>query len=76
LVDESLRTIADVARFLSFTEKTAYRLAQGGQIPAFKVGWVWRFREAEIQSWLEEHRQPHAVGTRKKSKRSMKRRGK
>lgn len=30
-------------------DKAAYRLAQSSRIPAFKVGWVWRFREAELE---------------------------
>jgi excisionase family DNA binding protein len=74
VVDESLLTITDVARFLNVTDKTAYRLAQSGRIPAFKVGWIWRFREAEIRSWLEKHRQPDAAGA--KAKRSRRRRAK
>jgi excisionase family DNA binding protein len=74
VVDETLWTIADVARFLSVTEKTAYRLAQSGRIPAFKVGWVWRFREVEIRSWLEAHRQPDETGAKKEAKRSRRRR--
>jgi excisionase family DNA binding protein len=78
VVDESLLTITDVARFLSVTDKTAYRLAQSGRIPAFKVGWIWRFREAEIRSWLEKHRQPDAAGAKakKQAKRSRRRRAK
>ena len=61
MADESLWTIADVARFLQVTEKTVYRLAQSGRIPAFKLGWAWRFREAEIHGWVEDQRRPQAA---------------
>lgn len=48
-VDEPLWAIADVARFLSVSEKSGHRLAQTGRIPDFKEGPVWGFREAEIR---------------------------
>lgn len=56
LVDEKLWTIGELARFLGVTRKTLYRLVQRGRIPAFKIGWMWRFREIEIHQWLEGHR--------------------
>jgi excisionase family DNA binding protein len=56
--------------------KAAYRLAQSGRIPAFKVGRVWRFREAEIWSWLDARRQPDAAGAKKEAKRWRRRRAK
>lgn len=70
VVDESLLAIADVAGFLSIPENTSYRLAQSGRIPAFMVGWVWRFREAETWNCLDEHRQSDSAGAKKEAKRS------
>ena len=46
-------TIREVAEYLKLTEKTAYRLAAGGEIPGFKVGGAWRFRKADIDLWIE-----------------------
>lgn len=46
-------TIKDVAAYLKLTEKTAYRLAAEGKIPGFKVGGSWRFRQTEIDKWIE-----------------------
>jgi len=45
-------TIKQVADYLKVTERTIYRLAAGKQIPAFKVGGSWRFRKADIDSWI------------------------
>ncbi len=46
-------TIKEVAAYLKLKEKTAYRLAAEGKIPGFKVGGSWRFRQAEIDKWIE-----------------------
>lgn len=45
-------TIAQVAELLQLSEKTIYRLAQQGEIPAFKVGGSWRFRASDIDQWV------------------------
>lgn len=46
-------TVREVAAYLKITEKTAYRLAAEGKIPAFKVGGAWRFKANEIDAWIE-----------------------
>lgn len=53
---DELITIKDVAEFLQIAEKTIYRMAADGKIPAFKVGGSWRFRRKEIEKWLESRR--------------------
>ncbi|MBX9726628.1 MAG: helix-turn-helix domain-containing protein [Rickettsiales bacterium] len=56
MVKPELITIKEVADFLQIAEKTVYRLAAEGKIPAFKVGGAWRFNRKEIQNWLEKQR--------------------
>ncbi len=46
-------TLKQVADFLKVTERTIYRLAAAGKIPAFKVGGTWRFSRAEINQWIQ-----------------------
>ena len=46
-------TIKEVAEYLKVTERTLYRLAQEGGIPAFKVGSSWRFKRTDIDEWIE-----------------------
>ncbi len=53
---DELITIKDVAKFLQIAEKTIYRMAADGKIPAFKVGGSWRFKRKEIENWLESQR--------------------
>ncbi len=45
-------TLRDVADLLKLSEKSIYRRAQRGEIPAFKVGGTWRFRRRDIESWI------------------------
>jgi excisionase family DNA binding protein len=47
-------TIKDVAGYLRLKEKTVYALAARGEIPGFKIGGSWRFRQSDIDDWIEE----------------------
>ena len=53
MTDEIL-TLKEVAEYLKLAEKTAYRLAADGKLPGFKVGGSWRFKQADIESWIED----------------------
>ena len=50
--ESGILTIKDVAEYLKVTERTIYRLAAAKKIPGFKVGGMWRFRQADIDSWI------------------------
>jgi len=45
--------IKEVAALLRVAEKTAYTLAQTGELPGFKVGGQWRFRVRDIEAWID-----------------------
>ena len=51
-VEGEILTLDEVAAYLKAGKKTAYRLAQQGQIPGFKLGGTWRFRRAELDRWI------------------------
>ncbi len=48
-----IMTIKEVATYLKLKEKTAYRLAAEGKLPGFKVGGSWRFKQDDIEQWIE-----------------------
>ena len=50
--DSEILTLDDVAVYLKAGKKTVYRLAQQGEIPAFKLGGTWRFRRSELDHWI------------------------
>jgi len=45
-------TLDEVAAYLKAGKRTVYRLAQQGEIPAFKLGGTWRFRRTELDRWI------------------------
>lgn len=45
-------TIEEVARYLRVSERTVYDWAQKGEIPAGKIGTVWRFKKSEVENWV------------------------
>ena len=47
-------TVEEVASLLKLTKVTIYRMAKAKEIPAMKVGKVWRFPEEEIEAWISE----------------------
>jgi excisionase family DNA binding protein len=56
LADDAILTIPEVAALLRISEKSAYKLAQAGELPGFKVGNQWRFRRAELDGWIDDPR--------------------
>jgi excisionase family DNA binding protein len=52
--EDEILTLDEVAAYLKAGKRTVYRLAQNGEIPAFKLGGTWRFRRSELDSWIAE----------------------
>jgi len=50
-------TLDEMAAYLKIGKRTLYGLAAKGEIPAFKVGGVWRFRRGEIDQWIADQTQ-------------------
>jgi len=55
MVDQ-IMTVREVADYLKVNDRTIYRMAAAGKIPAFKVGASWRFKSSEINDWIESER--------------------
>ena len=53
-MSSEILTIEEVARYLRVSERTVYEWAQKGEIPAGKIGTVWRFQKDDIESWVDE----------------------
>ena len=54
IVGDDILTIEEVAKYLRVSERTVYDWAQKGEIPAGKIGTVWRFKKSEIEKWVNE----------------------
>lgn len=53
---EEVLTIKDVAALLKVGEKTIYSMAQGGELPAFKVRGQWRFSRKDLDAWMVQQK--------------------
>lgn len=53
-MEREILTIKEVAEYLHVNERTMYRLANKGEVPAFKVANAWRFKKEEIERWIAE----------------------
>ena len=46
--------VDEVARYLRVVPDTIYRKARRGEIPAIKMGKVWRFPKETLDKWLND----------------------
>ncbi len=60
MADAAVLTIREVAELLKVDAKTVYRLVRGRRLPGFKVAGTWRFKNTDLDQWIE--RQKEAVG--------------
>jgi PTS system nitrogen regulatory IIA component len=54
MLDEDILTLEEVAKYLRVSERTVYEWAQRGEVPAGKIGTVWRFRKCDIVAWVND----------------------
>jgi excisionase family DNA binding protein len=54
---EKLLSIEEVAEILSLEYKTIYRLVRGGELPAARIGRVYRVNRADLAAFLEQQKQ-------------------
>jgi nitrogen PTS system EIIA component len=53
-VPDSILTIRQLAEYLMVSEKTVYRMLERNELPAIRLGAQWRFRQGDIDSWLND----------------------
>ena len=49
-------TTEEVLEYLQVNLRTVYRLIKAGQLPAVRVGRLWRFRKSDVDAWLDRQR--------------------
>lgn len=54
---EKLITIDELAQYIRVSSRTLYRMLDEGELPfAIKLKGSWRFRESDVQDWLESQK--------------------
>jgi excisionase family DNA binding protein len=62
-------TIKDVAEYLKVNERTIYRLAASGELPGFKIGNSWRFKQSELEQYItSQHNRSNLSESKNESK--------
>ena len=56
----SFMTTDEVLDYLKVNPRTIYRLIHRGDLPAVRVGRQWRFRQSDVDAWLDRQRL-HAI---------------
>lgn len=51
---KEILTVKEVAEYLRMNQMTIYKMAQKGEIPAFKIASNWRFHKEKIDEWLNQ----------------------
>lgn len=65
-MSDPILTIKDVANYLKVNERTIYRLAASGELPGFKVGNSWRFKQNELEQYIAaRHNRANVSDTKK-----------
>jgi excisionase family DNA binding protein len=62
-MDETFLTTEEVLEYLQVNLRTVYRLIKAGKLPAVRVGRQWRFRKADLDTWLDSQRPPGRTGS-------------
>ncbi len=52
----SFLTTEEVLTYLHVNPRTIYRLIRTGELPAVRIGRQWRFRESDLNDWIERQR--------------------
>ena len=66
-MDTDILTVEELRSYLKVPKPTLYALAQGGRIPAAKVGKHWRFRKSLIDEWLNAQKGTQPVRRRSRN---------
>ena len=50
--NRDIMDLKEVAEYLHIHPATVYKYARAGKIPAFKIGYDWRFHKKIIDEWI------------------------
>jgi PTS system nitrogen regulatory IIA component len=56
---DTLLTLEEVSKYLRVSERTVKAWATSGKLPGGKLGGSWRFRQGDIQEWVNKQLTPH-----------------
>lgn len=54
--EEIMLTLKEVAECVKVNERTVYRWVINGELPAYKLGKIWRVKPSELDLWINKNR--------------------
>lgn len=70
-MNEQAVKLPEIAALIDASPEKVYRMAQRGEIPAFKVGREWRFFPSKVIAKLEAPRDPWVQSARSRSRKRV-----
>ena len=64
MASEEILEVKEVARILKVSTRTVIRLAERGELTAFKIGDLWRFRRSDVDDYIRQQIQRRQQGER------------
>ena len=61
-----LITVYELANYFRVDRFTIYRMVYRGELPVIKIANLWRFKEKDINKWIEKNKKYKIKGKRKK----------
>ena len=68
---KELLSVADLSEYLNIKKSTIYRLVENGKLPHYRICRLIRFKQSDVDSWVEAHRVKEIAG-KDKTKRAVK----
>lgn len=65
LTDDRWLSVDEIAAYLGIKRDTVYKWIERKQMPAHKVGSLWKFKRDEIDDWIRNGKAAEPHGTRK-----------
>ncbi len=47
-------SVEEIAQHLGVSKETVYRWLEKGQIPAHRLGKLWKFKPSEVDDWIKK----------------------
>lgn len=54
MASEEILEVKEVAKSLKISTRTVIRLAERGDLVAFKIGDLWRFRRSDVENYIQQ----------------------
>ena len=62
MASEEIVEVKEVANRLKVSTRTVIRLAERGELVAFKIGDLWRFRRSDVDNYIQQQIQRRQRG--------------